>query len=1180
MASTYTPQQPETNCENQHGSSDQLNLPHDLHHSAAIASMCRACGERHTTALQTKSKNHRKRPVSSSADQMLEFFDINVSADQSDTHPAYLCEKCYNKIRHTMKNGAKHDFLKSKVKYMDALWSSCKGAKTPDDCRICQTYIKQSVGGRPKKPPKKRTCDKAKKKHVIDMSNYSVVSDTTYKCDFCGHEDDMKIIHLHSCDDADIVTASKIRCDFCNYVGDMDTFDLHLCDSDDAELLNAVSAAEVMVINQKSPSPPRKPPETLPNAEVAIKDHQCPDTMNVLAPLPCPNTPNKDPQMDTQSTHIPPAELSNDKSDDQRFPLLRSLLSTPSLQQSNTPKSSNKSVPSIEQLNTPSIERANNRPRYSPLSPVSRFLSPSPFGKSPSRYPLTASSTLRTPLSSRVWYARNYSPLPSPSHLRPSFPTECNYSPSPSYYPDKSPKATSGQNYSPLYPSYYSSRVRSGLNSSQLSFTSTSPWSAHQNYSPLLSVSRSHLSVSPLPVNESSGGGCTSQQNPYQSKAPPDPAQPVESPISPATRNRVLMDLISIPVNSTPSKLERKALSQTVKRELYQSSKHGDSQCIVLPTGGQPVVLTKLTKARKPSSSSDSPLKRRRARELNKTARRIISGEDDTLSQMSSELKRLDKEERQEVCGAAGLKPARITADMGLALKSDMNISWAQRDKMQRFLKEIGVEQDNKMKQRNRKNELLGDHLISKMVNFEFRDEDKNIFIKPAPLVYVKNIQEFLMERLDDLAEHGMLTWHQDPNGRHSGGSLPLNKIFVKVGGDKGQGSMKVTLQICNVHKPNSPDNTLLLAVYEAGDSYNNLATALDGIAQQIIDLDGEKWEYDGGYKTIELVGSGDCEFMFSCLGLGGASGLYPCYDCEIDRHTMQYPKSERGPARKRTLESLSTCYSKFVTDAKCNAKKQSKFLNVINPPLLSLPPSRFTVPMLHVVLGSVKKMHLLLEADCSNLDDMLGSKAVSTNLENKLQKFNIKRQKFHGKSFIGNDCDRYLERAVYSEICQVVVTTTKQITADQEHILRAKSITSKHHKLWNLFSHVYDLVKHSNYLSENDILEIGKAVDEFMAYFRRRFPNESIPLKFHIIEDHLVDSCIQYRYGLGLFGEQGVESIHHRLKEVGTIFRSMVDSQQRLKSTVEEHHISTLPTIRSLIPIPPKRGRKRKLTD
>ena len=132
MASTYTPQQPETNCENQHGPSDQLNLPHDLHHSAAIVSMCRACGERHTTALQTKSKNHRKRPVSSSADQMLEFFDINVSADQSDTHPAYLCEKCYNKIRHTMKNGAKHEFLKSKVYEL----TSDKVVSSPSVCSV------------------------------------------------------------------------------------------------------------------------------------------------------------------------------------------------------------------------------------------------------------------------------------------------------------------------------------------------------------------------------------------------------------------------------------------------------------------------------------------------------------------------------------------------------------------------------------------------------------------------------------------------------------------------------------------------------------------------------------------------------------------------------------------------------------------------------------------------------------------------------------------------------------------------------------------------------------------------------------------------------------------------------------------------------------------------------------
>ena len=46
------------------------------------------------------------------------------------------------------------------------------------------------------------------------------------------------------------------------------------------------------------------------------------------------------------------------------------------------------------------------------------------------------------------------------------------------------------------------------------------------------------------------------------------------------------------------------------------------------------------------------------------------------------------------------------------------------------------------------------------------------------------------------ISSTGLLTWHE--------GIIPEDKIFVKLGGDHGQKSMKLAFQLANVPHPNS----------------------------------------------------------------------------------------------------------------------------------------------------------------------------------------------------------------------------------------------------------------------------------------------------------------------------------------------------------------------------------------
>ena len=60
----------------------------------------------------------------------------------------------------------------------------------------------------------------------------------------------------------------------------------------------------------------------------------------------------------------------------------------------------------------------------------------------------------------------------------------------------------------------------------------------------------------------------------------------------------------------------------------------------------------------------------------------------------------------------------------------------------------------------------------------------------------------------------GLLTWY--------GGLISEDKIFVNLGGDHGQGSMKLTFQLASVAHPNSTKNTVVFTLYEGKDTRNN----------------------------------------------------------------------------------------------------------------------------------------------------------------------------------------------------------------------------------------------------------------------------------------------------------------------------------------------------------------------
>ena len=67
--------------------------------------------------------------------------------------------------------------------------------------------------------------------------------------------------------------------------------------------------------------------------------------------------------------------------------------------------------------------------------------------------------------------------------------------------------------------------------------------------------------------------------------------------------------------------------------------------------------------------------------------------------------------------------------------------------------------------------------------------------------------------------------------------------MWVKLGGDKGGGRFKMSLQLANVPKPNSVQNTFVFCCFEAGDSATNLHVGLDSYRDEINLLQSTSWK-------------------------------------------------------------------------------------------------------------------------------------------------------------------------------------------------------------------------------------------------------------------------------------------------------------------------------------------------
>ena len=336
--------------------------------------------------------------------------------------------------------------------------------------------------------------------------------------------------------------------------------------------------------------------------------------------------------------------------------------------------------------------------------------------------------------------------------------------------------------------------------------------------------------------------------------------------------------------------------------------------------------------------------------------------------QQATELKRQPKAKRLEICSWAGVRhKVTVSRRYGLAMKTNCGFTWHQTRKYKRYMRKIGVEFESEKKERQDRNELLKESVCGVMATFKTKQEKSpgsigGFIFKELPYVYVQDIHHLAIDTIDTYHRHNRLTWHD--------GKIPENEIWIKLGGDHGGGTFKMSFQIGNIENPNSRNNTIVFSLFQAKDYYDNMKYGLDRFIPQVRHLQSATWKE----KKMRLFLFGDYEFLSKIMGLIGPNGKHPCLWCTISKDSMQISLLDRGQSRNRLLTTMNTDYAKFMEKGGGDSKKSKMFNSIVHPPLFDIPPKQVCPPYLHLTLGIVLKHHNLMEARFHQLDCKIAS--------------------------------------------------------------------------------------------------------------------------------------------------------------------------------------------------------------
>ena len=333
----------------------------------------------------------------------------------------------------------------------------------------------------------------------------------------------------------------------------------------------------------------------------------------------------------------------------------------------------------------------------------------------------------------------------------------------------------------------------------------------------------------------------------------------------------------------------------------------------------RPLTLTPITVAHRESDVSKERTLIAHTKQTKEIMSVISGSSPEAMTKQTSHIVESFDTDSREAIVANLDQVIKISAEQMSSMKSCLSLPWNLVREIRRWLDSFKIEVPSVSSMRSVVGDWVGPSLRTEEIPATVvKNKTKLIALKPW--CYIYNIVGYVLKYLDELDENGLLY----------DGHIAESEIHLKVGGDHGGGSFKMSFQIANVENPNKPENSVVFSVMEAKDYKSNLRLCLERFRRQVEKFSQVTWK---GRKIVVFL-FGDYEFLCAMYGLSGDAGKFPCLWCTYSTDEIQHPEPQRGNASEyRSLDTLNRDLGKFREEFESELKKEKKANNVIDVP-------------------------------------------------------------------------------------------------------------------------------------------------------------------------------------------------------------------------------------------------------
>ena len=173
-----------------------------------------------------------------------------------------------------------------------------------------------------------------------------------------------------------------------------------------------------------------------------------------------------------------------------------------------------------------------------------------------------------------------------------------------------------------------------------------------------------------------------------------------------------------------------------------------------------------------------------------------------------------------------------------------------------------------------------------------------------------------------------------------------------------------------------------------------------------------------------------------------------------------------------------------------------------------------------------------------------------SRRLDEAITRLKVKRQRYHGGAFVGNDCVRLLKgRDIIAHVLKP--QSFESLDGKTHHIIGCNTQSELAHALLSRLHSLHTLYSLARPLCDHEVADLTSQCHEFGCWFPLSFPKLRLTPKMHVMIYHMPELAAKYRT-VGMFSEHPGEAIHTVFNKLNRQYVYLGSDEKRLDAVMK----------------------------